>query len=124
MKNFLFAGSLCLLFAACGTGNSSDNVQAAIAQMTPAQKLALLDHLDTTSMECHAMNGYLESIAKRFQEPEDTIADYTSRVEDVLKNKGIATSCLEILRDMNGFKRENNIDYQGAIVMYGMIRGK
>jgi hypothetical protein len=124
MKNFLFAGSLCLLFAACGAGNSSDNVQAAIAQMTPAQKLAMLDHLDTTSMECHAMAGYLSRIAQRFQEPEDTIANYTSKVEDVLKEKGVATSSLEILRDMDGFKRENNIDYQGAIVMYGMIRTK
>ena len=124
MKNFLVPAALSVLFFACDSTNSADNAQAAIDRLTPAQKLAILDRVDTASSDCQLINGYLEHISATFHEPQDTIANYTSKAEGVLKDKGVATTCLDILRDMDGFKRPDSLDYKSAITMYAMIRTK
>lgn len=123
MKNPIVAASLCLLFFACDS-ESSGKVQNPVDLLTPAQKLAILDHVDTSSRTCRLIDAYLEHIAETFHEPQDTIADYTSRAEGVLKDKGIVTTNVDILRDMDGFKRPDSLDYKSAVTMYAMIRTK
>lgn len=123
MKKSIVAASLSLLFFACDS-ESAGKAQNPVDLLTPAQKLAILDHVDTSSRTCRLIDVCLEQLAGTFHEPEDTIADYTSRAEGVLKDKGIVTTNVDILRDMVGFKRPDSLDYKSAVTMYAMIRTK
>lgn len=118
MKLFLLAAPL-LLLAACGTPQPAKT-------LTPAQKLAIVDHIDTTDQRVAQMDKLLQSLSGKFKEPQDTIAEYTSRAEDVLREKGVVTDNLEILGNMDGLKADAAAmsTYKDAITMYLMIRAK
>ncbi|TDW97560.1 hypothetical protein [Dinghuibacter silviterrae] len=117
MKKSILAASLCLLLFACDS-------ESAVKSLTPAQKLAILDNIDTSDAKVKTMDALLQSLSAKFHEPQDTIADYTSRAEGVLKDKGIVSTSLDIMGDLDKLQAPDSLDYRGAITMYLMIRSK
>ena len=116
MKYFLLAIPL-LALAACGTPAKP---------LTAAQKLAIVDQIDTSDQRVRQMDKLLQSLSQKFKEPQDTIAEYTSRAEDVLKEKGVVSNNLEILSNMDELQAPaiENSTYKDAITMYLMLRTK
>lgn len=117
MKRLLLAAPL-LLFAACDAPDPAKS-------LTNAQKLAIIDQIDTADQRVQQMDKLLQSLSQKFKEPQDTIAEYTSRAEGVLKDKGVVSNNLEILSNMDELKNApDSLRYKDAVIMYCMIRTK
>lgn len=95
--------------------------------MPAEQKLAILDagtFVDTTNIKVIRMKTLLDELASNYNQPRDTIADYTSRAQGVLHDKGIDESCLDILEEMHKAGKIDNTPYRDAITLYVMLRAK
>ncbi len=97
------------------------------AGMPTEQKLAVLDagtFVDTTDIKVKRMRSLLDDLSEKYGESRDTIADYTSRAQGVLADKGIQESCLDILENMNKVNKIENTPYKDAVTLYVMLRAK
>jgi hypothetical protein len=81
---------------------SDDAVPTAV--LTSAQKLALLDAASPgaeADRNAVIIQGYLDSLSSYYQEPADSIADWTARVRQLINHeKGFHYSNKAILSDM------------------------
>ena len=97
------------------------------AGMPTEQKLAVLDagtFVDVSDIKVKRMGALLDDLSQRYNEPRDTIADYTSRAQGVLADKGIQESCLDILENMNKVNKIENTRYKEAVTLYVMLRAR
>lgn len=86
--------------------------------LRPEQKLAVLDHLDTADQRVIEIVQLLEKLSKKYKEPTDTIAMYTSKAQDVLKSFKITKTNQEILEGVNQLSLSDSISYQAAVTAY------
>lgn len=99
-------------------------------KVSPAEALVVLDTnapADTTSTTFIRTKYLISSLAELYMEPEDTIAEYTSKAKGLLHdNYGIDESCLDILESMKkaGHPKTQTISYKDAIVVYTILRSK
>lgn len=92
--------------------------------MPTEQKLAILDaetFVDTTDLKVIRIKTLLNSLASMYNEPRDTIAEYTSKAQGVLHDRGIKESCLNILEGMRKGGKLDNTPYKDAVTLYIMI---
>lgn len=85
------------------------------------QKLAILDagtFIDTTDLKVIRIKTLLNDLALMYNEPRDTIAEYTSKAQNVLHGKGIKESCLNILTGMRKGGKIDNTSYKEAVILY------
>ncbi|HEX3933623.1 MAG TPA: hypothetical protein VHW43_03020 [Puia sp.] len=97
------------------------------AGMPTEQKLAVLDagtFVDTTDIKVKRMRSLLDDLSEKYAEPRDTIAEYTSKAQGVLADKGVQESCLDILENMNKVDKLENTHYKDAVTLYVMLRAK
>jgi len=95
--------------------------------MPAEQKLAVLDantFVDTTDIKVIRMKTLLNDLASDYEQSRDTIADYTSRAQGVLHDRGIQENCLNILEEMHKAGKIENTSYKEAVTLYVMLRDK
>lgn len=93
--------------------------------MPAEQKLAVLDantFVDTTNIKVIRIKTLLNDLAQKYNQPRDTIAEYTSKAQGVLHDQGIQESCLNILEDIDKAGKIDNTPYKDAITLYLMLR--
>jgi hypothetical protein len=91
------------------------------------QKLVVLDantFVDASDIKVIRMKSLLDDLALKYAQSRDTIAEYTSRAQGVLHDKGVQESCLNILEEMNRADKIKNTPYSDAIILYLMVREK
>lgn len=89
------------------------------------QKLAIIDattFVDTTDIKVIRIKTLLNDLAKKYNQPIDTIAEYTSKAQGVLHDQGIQESCLDILENIRKAGKMDNTPYKDAITLYLMYR--
>lgn len=92
--------------------------------MPAEQKLAVLDantFVDTTEIKVIRIKTLLNNLSKNYGQSRDTIAEYTSRAQGVLHDKGIKKSCLEILEDIHKAGKIQNTPFKDAVTLYLML---
>ncbi|MFX4377154.1 hypothetical protein ABTA44_19085, partial [Acinetobacter baumannii] len=90
--------------------NSSDKVEDKYSNIPTEQKLAILDaetYVDNSDIKVLRIKSLLTDLASMYNEPIDSIAEYTSKAQSVLHDRGIKESCLNILTDM---RRAGKVD--------------
>ena len=92
--------------------------------MPTEQILAILDadtFVDTTDLKVLRIKTLLNDLASMYNEPIDTIANYTSKAQGVLHDRGIKESCLNILEGMRKGGKLDNTPYKDAVILYIMV---
>lgn len=92
--------------------------------MPTEQKLAILDaetFVDTTDLKVLRIKTLLNDLASMYNEPRDTIAEYTSKAQGVLHDRGIKESCLNILEGMRRGGKVDKTPYKDAVTLYIMV---
>ncbi|MDX2001796.1 MAG: hypothetical protein SFW35_05165 [Chitinophagales bacterium] len=118
---FLFA---IWLFASC---EADTNGSSEVENMTLQVRLAVLDGdytPDTNDIKVIRMKTLLGDLSELYGEPKDSIADWTSRAQGVLHDKGIQETNLNILEEMNKTGKIENTPYRDAITLYALMRSK
>ncbi len=95
--------------------------------MTLQVRLAVLDGdytPDTNDIKVIRMKTLLGDLSELYGEPKDSIADWTSRAQGVLHDKGIQETNLNILEEMNKTGKIENTPYRDAITLYALMRSK
>ena len=107
--------------------NSSLGTKKEIIDRSPQLMLGVIDTKEATIKETDkrvvAIKLFMDSLAAIYNEPNDTIAEYTSRVQAELHNKGIEYPNQEILKNMCLFAKKDanmNMKYKDACHAYSM----
>lgn len=121
------AGSKDNVASAEETNTSNPSKEEKTNDMPTEQKLAILDaatFVDVADIKVIRIKTLLDDLASKYNQSRDTIAEYTSKAQGVLHDKGIQESCLEILENMNKVDKIENTPYRDAITLYVMLRAK
>lgn len=111
-----------LMLASCGS-----SIEEASRKLTLQEQLAVLDgntRPDTTDIKVIRIKTLLADLSESYGEPVDTIAEWTSKAQGVLHDKGIQESNLNILEEMNKAGKIENTPYRDAITLYALMRAK
>lgn len=99
----------------------------------PAEEmLAILDSgmpVNKDDIKVVRIRFLLSELSEKWKESKYNIADCTSRVQGVLKERGINESCLSLLEEMNQEVQANpfivqNSKYKDCISLYGYLLSK
>lgn len=95
--------------------------------MPVEQKLAVLDasgYVDPADAKVARIKTLLDDLTSKYNEPADTIAEYTSKAQGVLRDSGIEENCADILDEMNTAGKIENTPYRDAITVFLMLKVK
>lgn len=104
--------------------NSSDKVEDKYSNIPTEQKLAILDaetYVDNSDIKVLRIKSLLTDLASMYNEPIDSIAEYTSKAQSVLHDRGIKESCLNILTDMRRAGKVDKTTYKDAVTLFIMV---
>jgi hypothetical protein len=108
------------------TTGAKDTVAAATdttAHLTLAQQLTLIDKrkvLPTDSDYVIQVTNQLELLSNKYKEPQDTIAEYTNKVQSLLHSDGIEDYNLNILRELSKLPKLDNTKFKDVATLYAM----
>ncbi|MBP3943857.1 hypothetical protein J5U18_09805 [Sphingobacteriaceae bacterium WQ 2009] len=122
MKKIITFAIILSLFASCGgdMNHSSKNENIALEE-----QLAILDGDNTpdpNDIKVIRIKTLLGDLSELYSEPQDSIAEWTSKAQGVLHEKGILETNLNILEEMNKSGKIENTPYRDAITLYALIR--
>jgi hypothetical protein len=110
--------AIILFLLAC---NSASDKQT--QKIPVAQQLAIKDGItDTADIRAARIRGFVGILSDTYNEPEDTIGEYTYRAKQVLDDRGIPSTNLGILEDIFQMDKLDNTSYQDAVTMYLLLR--
>jgi hypothetical protein len=128
MKKYLLIAILFIVGCAVNPENDQKaDVDSTITKMSLEKKLALIDNnkeLADTSLQVKRLGFLLKIVSANFNEPQDTISEYTSKAKGVLHDEGINQSCKNILEDMKAIGDPKGIKFKDAITLYLMKKTK
>lgn len=130
-KSTLLAVTLLALLFGYGCGESApakkQETVSASADLTLAQKLSLLDKgkvLPADDDYVLSVGNQLELLANKYHEPQDTIAEWSSKVHGVLHDKGVEDYNLNILKEINKSPKMDNTKFRDAATLYAYAKSK
>ena len=109
------------------TSQPKDESTPAASGMPVEQKLAVLDasgYVDPSDPKVTRIKTLLDDLTSKYNQPADTIAEYTSKAQGVLHDSGIEESCADILEEMNAAGKIDNTPYRDAITVFLMLKVK
>lgn len=133
MKYFLPFIAIVFLTSCGGTDTekkTKDTAAAAIDtvnHLTLAQQLALIDkrkQLPTNDDYVIQMTNQLELLSNKYKEPQDTIAEWTSKVQGALHDEGIEDYNLNILQEISKMPKMDNTKFKDVVTLYGTEKSK
>jgi hypothetical protein len=106
----------------------SNAAEPASNNLSLEEKLATLDAsvpVKKNDIKVVRIRALLDFLSKSYSEPKDTIAEYTSKAQDILeKEYGIKETHLHILEEMNTMGKIENTKYSSAITLYLVVRSR
>lgn len=120
MKDTINFVIILLLFASCG-----NEINQSSQELTLHEQLTILDgniKPDTNDVKVIRIKTLLEDLSVLYDEPKDTIAEWTSKAQGALHDSGIKESNLDILEEINKVGKIENTSYKEAITLYTLIR--
>ena len=121
---FLILGVFGGILGAIFSGDEKDKTKKDIDKMSIGRKLETVDtkgYVTEDDSRVLRANSLLKDVSNRFNEPVDSIAEDTQKLQGVLHNKGIDVSCLEILKVMRTADRKLYKNYQEACFLYYLV---
>ena len=115
------------LLAVFSCGDLASNAAKEVESMPTEQKLAVLDadgYVDTADIKVRRIKFLLHDLAGTYNEPVDSIAEWTHRTSGVLKEKGVGETNLNVLEEMMKAGKVENTPYRDVVTLYAMIRAK
>lgn len=115
-----------LALPSCGDDTTPASTQEQETKRSPELMLAILDagvDMPENDIRVNAIRNYLEKVATQFNEPKDTIAEYTSRCQGVLNDHGIPETCHDILHNIflaHWEQTELKMKFKEVTVLYAM----
>lgn len=109
------------------TTQSKDESASPANGMPVEQKLAVLDasgYVDPSDAKVARIKTLLNDLTSKYNQPADTIAEYTSKAQGVLHDSGIEESCADIMDEMNPAGKIDNTPYRDAITVFLMLKVK
>lgn len=88
----------------------------------PEYQLAVMDNIyDSTDIKAVRIKTLVNRLAAKYNESKDSIAEYTYNAHSVLKDNGVAKSCLDILEVMQQTPKMENTPYKDALTLYVLV---
>jgi len=130
--SFLFIGVILGLFGWCTwpSSNTSDekkNATDSVKQMPVEQQLATLDAgqlVSDTSLHVIRIRVLLKRISVAYNEPIDSIAEWTSKAQGAIHDEGKSETCEDILENMYLVGKVKDVKYKDAVTLYGYIKSR
>jgi hypothetical protein len=119
----LYVAFLCLLIAGC----SSNDKQEQSNNLNLSQKLSLLDRkkvLPADDDYVLQVANQLELLSNKYKEPQDSIAEWTSKGHGLLHDDGVEDYTLNMMKEINKIPKLDNTKYKDVVAMYTMMREK
>lgn len=89
---------------------------------SPELQLAAMDNIyDSTDIKAIRIKTLVNRLAGTYGESKDSIAEYTYRAQSILKDNGVAKTCLEILETMHKTQKLENTPYKDAITLFVLV---
>lgn len=122
----ILAGLIYFALPSCGDDKTPAATQEQEIKRSPELMLAILDagvDMPENDIRVNAIRNYLEKVATQFNEPKDTIAEYTSRCQGMLHDHGIPETCHDILHNIflaHWDHTDLKMKYKEVTVLYAM----
>jgi hypothetical protein len=95
--------------------------------MSLAQQLAYIEsekELSRSDPYIMSLNILLTELSVKYNEPKDTIAEWTQKCQAVLKIKHYHQTSLQLMKGINNTKKVKGVNYRDALTLYSYLLTK